>query len=227
VLRCWADGLLRGVGDNMVYRHTRKPEVVPVPHPTRQLLLETAVEVIGEVGLDAVDMSMVIKRAGVTTGALYHHFRDFGHLLEEAMAVRFPVGVRESLAMITEGLASATTLEEYQQFMRDLAVASQAPGNKARRMERARYLAIAFSSESMRKVIAQQQQEMTAQLTAALEEVSRRGWLRTDLSPKAVAIFIQAYTLGRIVDDITDDPVDPDEWINLIVTVMTRALSAD
>jgi hypothetical protein len=29
------------------------------------------------------------------------------------------------------------------------------------------------------------------------------------------------------VDDITDDPVDPDEWINLIVTVMTRALSAD
>ena len=211
----------------MVYRHSRKPDAVPAPHPTRQLLLETAVEVIGEVGLDAVDMSHVMQRAGVTTGALYHHFRDFGHLLEEAMAVRFPVGVRESLAMITEGLSSATTLEEYQQFMRNLATVSQAPENKARRMERARYLAIAFSSESMRRIIAQQQQEMTAQLTEALKEVARRGWLRTDLSPKAVAVFIQAYTLGRIVDDITDDPVDPEEWVNLIVTVMSRALSAD
>ena len=211
----------------MVYRHSRKSDTLPAAHPTRQRLIETAVEVIGEVGLDAVEMNTLMQRAGVTTGALYHHFRDFGHLLEEAMAVRFPVGVRESLAMITEGLESATTLEEYQQFMRDLAVASQAPQNKARRMERARYLAIAFSSESMRQVISQQQQEMTEELTAALKVVADRGWLRDDLSPKAVAVFIQAYTLGRIVDDITDDPVDPEEWVNLIITVMSRALSKD
>lgn len=182
---------------------------------------------IGEVGLDATDMSEVLRRAGVTTGALYHHYRDMSHLLEEAMAVRFPVGVRESLVMIKEGLEAATTLEEYLQFMQDLARASQAPANKARRMERARYLAIAFSSESLREVIAEQQQEMTAELTAALQEVADRGWLRKDLSPKAVAVFIQAYTLGRIVDDITDDPVDPDDWINLIIAVTMETLSAD
>jgi hypothetical protein len=57
--------------------------------------------------------------------------------------------------------------------------------------------------------------------------VAGRGWLSTDLSPKVVAVFIQATTLGRIVDDITDDPVDPEDWVNLVVTVMTRALSAD
>ena len=184
-------------------------------------------EVIGEVGVDAVEMSEILRRTGVTTGALYHHFPDFSHLLEEAMALRFPVGVRESLAMIKEGLSSATTLEGYQKFMSDLAHVSQSPENKARRMERARYLAIAFSSESLRAVIAREQSEMTAELTEALTEVARRGWLRSDLSPKAVAVFIQAYTLGRIVDDITDDPVDPEEWTKMIITVMTKALSAD
>lgn len=211
----------------MVYRHTPKSDRPAVTHPTRQRLLEAAVEVIGEVGLDAVEMGEILRRTGVTAGALYHHFPDFSHLLEEAMALRFPVGVRESLAMIKEGLTSATTLEGYQKFMSDLAHASQAPENKARRMERARYLAIAFSSESLRAVIAREQSEMTAELTEALTEVARRGWLRSDLSPKAVAVFIQAYTLGRIVDDITDDPVDPEEWTKMIITVMTKALSAD
>jgi hypothetical protein len=94
-------------------------------------------------------------------------------------------------------------------------------------MQRVRYVAIASSSESMRQVIAQQQQEMTAQMTAALKLVDERGWLRTDLSPKAVAVFVQAFTLGRIVDDITDDPVDPEDWINLISTVMIHVLSSD
>ncbi len=137
----------------MTYRHSRKSDTVPATHPTRQRLIETAAELIGEVDLDAVEMTSL--------------------------------------------------------------------------MQRVRYVAIASSSESMRQVIAQQQQEMTAQMTAALKLVDERGWLRTDLSPKAVAVFVQAFTLGRIVDDITDDPVDPEDWINLISTVMIHVLSSD
>lgn len=137
----------------VTYRHSRKSDTVSATHPTRQRLIETAAELIGEVGLDAVEMTSL--------------------------------------------------------------------------MQRVRYVAIASSSESMRQVIAQRQQEMTAQMTAALKLVDERGWLRTDLSPKAVAVFVQAFTLGRIVDDITDDPVDPEDWINLISTVMIHVLSSD
>jgi AcrR family transcriptional regulator len=183
--------------------------------------------VIDEVGLDSTEMVEVVRRAGVTTGALYHHFRDMNHLLEEAIAIQYPVGVRESLTMIKEGIDAATTLEDFQQLMRDVTRLSQAPENKARRMQRARYLAIAFSSESLHEVIAQQQKQMTAELSAELQRVADRGWLRADLNPKAVAVFLQAYTLGRIVDDITDDPVDSEDWHNLIITVMSEALSAD
>jgi AcrR family transcriptional regulator len=210
----------------MVYRHSRKRPERPQPHPTRQRLLDITVELIGEVGLDGVDITEVLRRADLTTGALYHHFRDVPHLLEEAMAVRFPMGVRESLVMIREGLAAATTLEDYQAFMRTLNVVSQAPENRTRRMERAHYLALAFGSESLRAHIAHQQAEMTAELTEVLVDVQQRGWLRSDLDAKAVAVFIQAYTLGRIIDDITDDPVDPAEWNRLLITVMTDALSA-
>jgi AcrR family transcriptional regulator len=209
----------------MVYRHTRRRGERSEPHPTKERLLDITVELIGEVGLEGVDINEILKRADVTTGALYHHFRDVPHLLEEAMARRFPLGVRDSLAMIREGLESAQTLEEYQAFMRTLTEVSQAPENRTRRMERAHYLALAFSSETLHDVIAQQQAEITDELTEVLANVQERGWLRNDLSPKAVAVFIQAYTLGRIIDDITDDPVDPADWNQLIVSVMSDALS--
>ena len=209
----------------MVYRHTRRRNPKDAPHPTHERLIEVTVELIGEVGVEHVDMHDVLDRAGVTTGALYHHFRDMSHLLEEAMARRFPVGVRDSLALLRQGLAEASTLADYQRVMRTLTEVSQAPENRGRRMERAHFLALAFSSESLRQVIAQQQAEMTAELIEVLTGVQERGWLRRDLNPKAVAVFIQAYTLGRIIDDITDDPLDATDWNQLIITVMTDALS--
>lgn len=209
----------------MVYRHTRRRDPRTSSHPTRERLIEVTVELIGEVGLDDVDMHEVLQRGGVTSGALYHHFRDMAHLLEEAMARRFPTGVRESLDMMNEGLAEASTLSEYQDFMRQVAEVSQAPENKVRRMERAHYLALAFANQSLHEVIARQQSEITTDLAQVLTGAQQRGWLRKDLNPRAVAVFIQAYTLGRIIDDITHDPLDPSDWNQLIVTVMTQALS--
>lgn len=209
----------------MVYRHSRRRTERDNPHPTRERLIEVTVQLIGDVGIEGVDMHEVLRRAGFTTGALYHHFRDMGHLLEEAMARRFPVGVRESLALLHEGLASATTLSDYQSLMGALTEVSQASHNSSRRMERAHYLALAFGNESLRDMIARQQADMTAELARVLADVQQRGWLRHDLNPKAVAVFIQAYTLGRIIDDITDEPLDPADWNQLIITVMTDALS--
>lgn len=209
----------------MVYRHTRRRADRDTPHPTHERLIEVTVELIGEVGLDAVEMHEVLHRAGVTTGALYHHFRDMSHLLDEAIARRFPTGVRDSLAMLRQGLAEANTLADYQQLMRTLTEVSQAPQNRPRRMERAHYLALAFGSDSLHDTIAAQQAELTSELADVLADVQRRGWLRDDLNPRAVAVFIQAYTLGRIIDDITDQPLDPADWNQVVVTVMTDALS--
>lgn len=209
----------------MLKRHSRPRGTATTPHPTRESLIEVTVDLIGEVGVEAVETAQVLERAGVTTGAVYHHFRDMNHLLEEAMARRFPVGVRESLVLLKQGLAKATTLADYQQFMRNLTEVSQAPANRPRRTERAHHLALAFTSDSFREVIAEQQTEMTAELTDVLQGVQQRGWLRKDLNPKAVAVFIQAYTLGRIIDDISNDPLDPAEWNRLIITVMLEALS--
>jgi hypothetical protein len=67
-----------------------------------------------------------------------------------------------------------------------------------------------------------------ARLTGALEdlyrEVVERGWGNTNLDPKAVGVFTQAYTLGKIANDFSDDPVGDDSWNELITYVLEEVI---
>ena len=46
------------------------------PEQTRQALLEAAFEEIYRVGFQAASLDRILDRAGVTKGALYHHFKN-------------------------------------------------------------------------------------------------------------------------------------------------------
>jgi len=208
----------------MVYRHVRRKGDRTSPHPTRERLLEVTVELIGEVGLDGIEVTEILRRAEVTSGALYHHFRDIPELLEVAMARRYPVGVHESIAQMREAIANAASMADFHANMAKVISASQHPENQSRRAERAHYLALAFSSESLRALIGEQQEHITAAMTEVMNDLRQRGWLRPGLDPKAAAVFVQ--TIGRIIDDITSDPMDPDAWNHMIRTVMVEALSS-
>jgi AcrR family transcriptional regulator len=51
---------------------------------TRGALIEAAGELFGQHGYHAVPAAAVVRRAGVTSGALYHHFRDKRDLFRAA-----------------------------------------------------------------------------------------------------------------------------------------------
>lgn len=54
----------------------------------------------------------------------------------------------------------------------------------------------------------------------AIGRAQDKGWVKADLNPRAIAIFLQAYSLGRAVDDIAETHVSQDDWIMLINTVI-------
>jgi hypothetical protein len=49
---------------------------LPVPGTTTGRLVEAALELFGAEGYDPVPVNAIATRAGVTTGPLYHHFKD-------------------------------------------------------------------------------------------------------------------------------------------------------
>ncbi|HET6536842.1 MAG TPA: helix-turn-helix domain-containing protein [Sphingopyxis sp.] len=63
------------------------------PLITRNNAAEAALEVIDEHGLEALSLSLVAKKLGVSPPSLYHHFKDKAELLQEVvrgLLVRMP-----------------------------------------------------------------------------------------------------------------------------------------
>lgn len=53
-------------------------------------------------------------------------------------------------------------------------------------------------------------------MTEAITRAQDKGWVRQDLNPRAIAVFLQAYSLGRAVDDVAENHISNDDWVQLI-----------
>jgi hypothetical protein len=68
---------------------------------------------------------------------------------------------------------------------------------------------------------------LTDALADLVREAQAKGWITADVSARGIAVFIQAYTLGQIVNDVTDDSVPYEEWTALIDHVTRRSFTAE
>ena len=179
--------------------------------------------------LDVADLQVdqVLDRSGVSKGSMYHHFTDFAHLIEAAHVQRFARMVDASIEALASVMSAARSRVEMIDGLKHVTRQTQRRELAPLRFERARALALAEHHPRMRDALAHEQARLTNALTDLSREAQEKGWVRKDVDPKVLAVFIQAYTLGKIVDDISADPMDIDSWIWLIDEVVERALAID
>jgi AcrR family transcriptional regulator len=192
---------------------------------TRNRLLNTAVEMLDELQEKDVSAAEILRRTGIARGSLYHFWDSIGELIQEAYLVRYSRYVEKSGGVIKQMLAECQTKEEFFQGLTRVTELTQDPARKANRYERARILGMAEKNEDFRKALGKVQQELTDLFTEQFAEVQNRGWFNKDFDPRAAAVLIQAYTLGKIVDDVVDNPMDALAWNALIGLIVDRSLS--
>ena len=61
-------------------------------------------------------------------------------------------------------------------------------------------------------------------MTLAFETAQEKGFLNKNFEARTGAVFIQAYTLGRIVDDVTTTHMNDDDWEKLIGRIAREVL---
>jgi hypothetical protein len=155
---------------------------------------------------------------------MYHFFEDFSDLLEETYVVRFGNEVRESIVVIEKIIERSKTKEEFFVALDRLTATTQARENASLRFRRARKLARSERHEKFRKSLGELQQQLTDSLTLAFETAQEKGFLNKDFEARTGAVFIQAYTLGRIVDDITTTHMNDADWEKLIGRIAREVL---
>jgi AcrR family transcriptional regulator len=191
-------------------------------HPTKQLLRDTAVALIDEHGPQGFTVEQLLEVSKISKGSLYHHFEDFSDVIEQAQVARFARFIDNDIQAISYLLSSTHSREEmFDQFIGIVAVSSE-PVRKVARSDRATIIGLARHSEKFAALLGVEQQRLTDALTDVVRELQERGWLSRDLEPQVVATFLQAYSFGKIVDDIAQSSVNADQWSSFIDMMLRK-----
>ncbi len=68
---------------------------------------------------------------------------------------------------------------------------------------------------------------MTSSIEDLVREVIDRELFKPGLNPRAIAIFIQAYTMGLLVNDFTQNKVSFENWSELINKIIAEVFIND
>jgi AcrR family transcriptional regulator len=191
---------------------------------TRHNLIQATSELMDLHAIEDISAVMVLERAGASKSSMYHFFEDFADLLEETYVVRFGETVRISIIVIEKIIAKSNTKEEFFAALDRLTATTQDRGISAIRFGRARELARSERHEKFQKSLGALQQQLTDSLTLAFETAQEKGFLNKKFEARTGAVFIQAYTLGRIVDDITTTHMNDADWEKLIGRIAREVL---
>jgi AcrR family transcriptional regulator len=192
---------------------------------TKEKLVATVLEMLESRPPEELRVEEVLEVSGISTGSLYHHFDDFGHLVETALIRRY-IEILETAAELVEEVLDQLITGDDLKLAATGAVRRFAEFNTAEvRFERARILGMCDSHPRMRQALGEAQQAATDRITAIFEaEQQGSGRVNPNLDPGTLAVFIQSYALGRIVDDIVPNPMDQEQWLRLIETLMVNVV---
>ena len=201
-----------------------------MPHElnkTKRQLIQATSELMDLVAIEEISAAMVLERAGASKSSMYHFFEDFGDLLEATFLVRFAESVQASDQAIKEIIEKSTNKVDFFKALEKVTLGTQSRANSAIRFQRARMLARSERSERFRKSLGDIQQQLTDSLTQAIKRAQDKGFVTLDFQARTLAVFIQAYTLGKIVDDITTEPMDDQDWDRFITRIASKVFAAE
>lgn len=183
----------------------------PAEHPTRTLLLTIAVDLLKEQGPVDFRVDDLLDRSGLTRGTMYHHFENVDDLIESALVASYSEGVEATILYIRGVLASATSFEQFRDGLFQ-ANENYVRNDDLRTLRRLRAFTLANSASRLAESLAVEQQRLTDEYVSVIVEATNKGWIKKSIDPLALAVFVQAYSFGVIIDDVSVTHVEPDIW---------------
>lgn len=189
---------------------------------TRARLIEATIEVIATRGDAAVRMVEIAAAAGIKQPSIYHFFPSREDLVVAAHRERYKRAVNEALGRFEAEFASATTADEFREgWLRSLQFALSDERREARTV-RLQVLAKALANDDLLREVNDAAYEGHVVLAGIIERAQQAGWVRDDVSPLTMAVWVRSMIFGRLIAELDDDRYDRDEWTRLALSAFLR-----
>ena len=189
-------------------------------HPTKRLLLETVIKLLDTKKPEEILSDEVLQISGISKGSMYYHYKDWYEIIEDAICERFGRYVDRSVELCENAMNKSKTRDDLVNFLKQVTRETQKSEQLAIRYARVQAIAMASQSDRMKKKLGAVQERLTESLEDLFREAKERGWANEGMNPRAVAVLVQAYTFGHVVDDFTPEHMEIEAWYLLIDQVV-------
>jgi AcrR family transcriptional regulator len=185
----------------------------------RAAILAATIKVLETSGEASVRLASIAEDAGVAIGLIGYHFGGREGLIQTAQAERYSGRSFIDLAALDKGLAEAKSPTEFLDMMTAFTLQAMVEvASEGSRLRRVALLGSAFGRPELLRYYGAVQSVLNDEYEQVVRRGQEAGLLRSDLDPRAIAVFGQAYAFGSVLGDI--DPKGPD------AEVMTQVIRA-
>jgi AcrR family transcriptional regulator len=187
-------------------------------HPTKEKLIATMVSLMDEHALSNIQVDDVLRESNISKGSLYHHFENFEELVEAALISRFAASVDLSIELVGSAVNDARSAEEFVSKIIEVTTVTQGRDRSKFRLERARVIGLSVNSPNLLEALEKEQDRLTAAMADIVREAQEKGWVNKTFDAKTIAVFMQAYTIGRVIDDVASETehIDSQDWNDVV-----------
>jgi AcrR family transcriptional regulator len=196
-------------------------------HPTKEKLIATMVALMNDQSLSSIQVEDVLRESNISKGSLYHHFENFDDLVDVTLIARFASGVDLSIDLVSAAVTEAKSGREFVEKIIEVTTATQGSERAKFRLERARVIGLSVNSPKLLSALEQEQDRLTTAMANSVRDAQEKGWVSKTFDAKTIAVFLQAYTLGRVVDDVASENqhIDSKDWNNVVIAALKALLT--
>ena len=195
-----------------------------VEHATHRALIDCGVELAKEFGMYGYTVEQLLTKSGISKGSLYHHFEDFVDLVECVQVRIFTEYVELDIAAIQRALDAATDRQKFFELISLITRTAVQPQRTESRLQRARIISATEGRERFAARIGEEQKLLNDQMTQVISVGQERGWIVPYLDAHALAIFVQGYAFGLLLNDVAAEKIVSEDWVAVIEMIMGNAL---
>jgi len=181
-------------------------------YATVRQAIDAAATLIEERGEDRVRIQDVVERSGVSAGSLGHHFGDREGLLAAALMERFD---RAAEARDRSFALDASDPARFADAMARMVASSAAGERDAWRLARIRALAYARHRPELRAAIVASLGNLERGMAARAASTPASELLGPSVSPRALVVFSETYSAGRLVDTVFGPALPEQDWFGV------------